>query len=428
MTSVSGHGTRARSYDEALRAIVDAAVALPDELVPLELAHGRALAEDILGTIDLPPWDNAGMDGYAVRRADVAGATAQSPVTLAVRGTIAAGSDAGAVHVGRRECLRIMTGAPLPSGADCVIRVEDTDRGDASVRIVSDRDTNGRSNVRPRGEELRSGDSLFDAGTTLTATHLGVLASIGRSSVRVHRRPRIALVSSGDELVLLDEFAEVQAGRRIVSSTTYALPPLLGLAGANVDVMPIARDDLQAVTAALTTALERGCDLLVTTGGVSVGEHDYTRDALRAIGGEIDFWRARIRPGGPIGTGSVGNVRWLGLPGNPVSSMVTGLLFAWPLVRRLAGHARPHHLPVRVRMLDHAATSAPLTHFLRVTLSRGEEVLDARLAGPQGSNLMRTLAEANALLEVPEHLDVVEPGMMLDAILLPEHPLTRRFA
>jgi molybdopterin molybdotransferase len=281
--------------------------------------------------------------------------------------------------------------------------------------------------VRPRGEELRSGELLFGPGTTITSTHIGVLASIGQREVRVHRRPRVALASSGDELALLDDFARVRAGHAIVSSTTYALPPLLSLAGADVDVLPIARDDLQTVSRTLRDAIANECDLLITTGGVSVGEHDYTRDALRVIGGEIDFWRARIRPGGPIGTGSIGNVRWLGLPGNPVSSMVTGLLFAWPVIRRMAGHADVHHLRLRVRMRDRVETAAPLTHFLRVVVNRTESgELEASLAGPQGSNLLRTLAHANALLIVPEDMNVVQAGEELDIIMLPEHSGTNQ--
>lgn len=416
---------RALSYRDALRTIVDSAAPLADVLVPLHEAYGRALAGSVNSDMDLPPWDNAGMDGYAVRREDVAGASQTQPVILDVRGTIAAGADVTSLSVGPRECMRIMTGAPVPAGADCVVRIEDTDHGEDIVRIVADRDAHGRGNVRPRGEDVHAGELLFGPGTSITSTHLGVLASIGVDAVRVHRKPRVTIVSSGDELVLLDQFDRVRSGQSIVSSTTYALPPLLTLAGADVTVLPIARDDLHAVSDTLERALRDGCDLLVTTGGVSVGAHDYTREALQTIGGTVDFWRARIRPGGPIGTGAIGDTRWLGLPGNPVSSMVTGLLFAWPLIRRMAGHARVHHLPVRVRMRDRAETAAPLTHFLRIVLEPAADgTLEAMLAGPQGSNLMRTLAHAQALLEVPESTDVVQPGELFDAILLPEFALT----
>jgi molybdopterin molybdotransferase len=231
----------------------------------------------------------------------------------------------------------------------------------------------------------------------------------------------VVVVSSGDELTTVDDATALHAGTRIVASSLYALPPLLTMAGADVTTAPIVRDELPAVSAALRDALSGKPDLVITTGGISVGAHDYTRDALQQAGGTLEFWRARIRPGGPLGTGAIGGVPWLGLPGNPVSTMVTGLLFAVPLIRKLAGHARVHHRLLQVRMMDAADTAAPLTHFLRVTLSRAADgPLEARIAGPQGSNLMRTLAVANALLIVPESMASVEPGMMLDAIMLPD--------
>jgi molybdopterin molybdotransferase len=224
--------------------------------------------------------------------------------------------------------------------------------------------------------------------------------------------------------VMLDRFDEVRAGKRIVSSTSYALPALLRELGADVRVLPLVSDTLDDVTRATLDALEGGADgppdVLVTTGGISVGEHDYTRDALLSLGGKLDFWRARIRPGGPIGSGSVRSVRWLGLPGNPVSSMVTAMLFAGPLLRRLGGHSRTQHATIRVRMLDDVATAAPLAHFLRVALSAGPDgTIEARMTGAQGSNLLRTMALADALLHVPHDVSRVEAGQTYDAIPFP---------
>lgn len=391
---------------------------------PLTEALGCALAEDITSRIALPPWDNAGMDGYAVQKADVLGATATVPRLLPVIGTSAAGADATALPwVQRGTAVRIMTGAPMPPGADAVIRVEDTDGGETTVAVRDDRDAQGRGNVRPRGEDIGAHRLLFPQGTSLRAAHLGALASIGVGTVPVFRPPRVTIVSSGDELVLLDRFDEVEAGQRIVSSSSYALPALLRGAGAEVTMAPLVPDRLDAMTAALEQALAGSCDLLVTTGGVSVGAHDYTRAALAALGGSQTFWRARIRPGGPIGTGLVRDVPWLGLPGNPVSTMVTGVLFAWPLLRRLGGHTGVHPVRLPVRMLDAIETPAPLTYFLRVTLQVGADGgLDARLAGAQGSNLLRTMALADALLEVPEATVRVDAGATLSAILLPDAP------
>ena len=390
--------------------------------MPLEDVLGFALAGPVVSRVSLPPWDNAGMDGYAVRHADVSGASSAAAVRLRDVGTIAAGADPMRLpEVSRLTAVRIMTGAPVPTGADAVIRVEDTHRDGADVIITNDRDLAGRANIRPRGEDVVANDALFDRGVTITASHLGVLASIGASMVRVHRRPRVTVLSSGDELVLLDRFDEVEAGRRIISSSSYALPALLRRAGAAVRVLPLLPDSLEAVVAAIRNAIDVGCDLLITTGGISVGAHDYTRDALAALEGALTFWRARIRPGGPIGTGTVLGTPWLGLPGNPVSTMVTGMLFAWPLLRQLGGHTAVHHLPLRVRAMDHADTAAPLTHFLRVRVTRSADGrLDAWLAGPQGSNLLRVMAASNALLVVPEQINAVIPGMVLDAIMMPD--------
>ncbi|GAB1344683.1 molybdopterin molybdotransferase MoeA [Gemmatimonas sp.] len=414
------------SFDDALQAVLEqvGAVSPAEEQVPLEAALGRALAHDISSRIALPPWDNAGMDGYALKKADVLGASAASPRSLPVIGTSMAGADPSVLPwVQHGTAVRIMTGAPMPPGADAVIRIEDTDGGDSVVLVRSDRDIQGRGNVRPRGEDIAANAVLFTRGTTLRAAHLGALASIGVSTVSVFRRPRVTVVSSGDELVLLDQFDEVLAGHRIVSSSSYALPALLRGAGADVTMAPLVPDTLQALTASLASALDSGCDLLVTTGGVSVGAHDYTREALANLGGSQRFWRARIRPGGPIGTGLVRQVPWLGLPGNPVSTMVTGALFAWPLIRRLGGHAGVHHARIPVRMLDQVETPATLTYFLRVRLQVGADgMLEARLAGAQGSNLLRTMALADALLEVPEDTMRVEAGTYMRAMLLPDAP------
>ena len=415
------------SFDEALDAILLQANGRTTETEQVALTHalGRALGAPIRSHVALPPWDNAGMDGYAVQRADVIGATRGAPRVLPVLGMSAAGADATALPwVQQGTALRIMTGAPMPPGANAVIRIEDTDEGIEQVTVFDDRDASGRANVRPRGEDVAAGSELFARGTTIGASHLGVLASIGAHTVPVYRAPRVTIVSSGDELVMLDRFDEVEAGQRIVSSTSYALPALLRSAGAQVRTLPLVPDTLRALTDALSGALDDGCDLLITTGGVSVGAHDYTRDALSALGGRQTFWRARIRPGGPIGTGTVREVPWIGLPGNPVSTMVTGALFAWPLIRLLGGHVGHRPLRVPVRFVDSADTPAPLTHFLRVIVSAGADGMpEARLAGAQGSNLLRTMALANALLLIPPEVSRAEPGMLFTAILLPDVPL-----
>lgn len=414
------------TFDAALAAVLASAGArtTDTEVVPLEQALGRALAHDVVSRIALPPWDNAGMDGYAVQRADVLGATDALPRELPVIGTSMAGADPTALPwVQKGTALRIMTGAPMPPGADAVIRIEDTTGDGERVVVRNDRDAAGRANVRPRGEDIAAGRTLFTRGTSIRASHLGALASVGMAELLVRRAPRVTIVASGDELVLLDRFDEVESGHRIVSSSSYALPALLRSAGAQVTMAPLVPDTLESLTAALRDALAAGCDLLITTGGISVGAHDFTREALTAVGGEQHFWRSRIRPGGPIGTGHVNGVPWIGLPGNPVSTMVTASLFAWPLIRQLGGHHDVCHVKLPVRMRDRAETPAPLTYFLRVCLSVGADgQLEASLAGAQGSNLLRTMALANALLVVPEAVTQVDAGSMYTAMLLPDCP------
>jgi molybdopterin molybdotransferase len=420
------------SFPDALAAVLDGARPLDTEIVPLRAALGRALAARAVSPVALPPWDNAAMDGYAVRATDVLGASAARAVALRVVGEVAAGGDASTVHVGPNEAIRISTGAPVPPGADAVVRVEDTAAGPDVVRVTDDRDVRGptpaQRNVRPRGEDVRAGEAVLDAGTTVTPAQLGVLASIGCADVSVVRRPRVALVSSGDELVDVDGFDEVRAGRRIVSSNSYALLAQAQLAGAAAVDHGVARDDLGALRDRLADALDAGCDVLVTSGGISVGDHDHTRDALSALGLTQRFWRVRMRPGGPFGFGVVSRggreVPWLGLPGNPVSAMVTFELFGRPLLRTLAGHRRVFRRTVQVTLAESVRAAAPLTHFLRATLAAQDDGrLAARLTGAQGSNLLTSMARADALLVVPEDVREAPPGTVLRALLLGDDAL-----
>lgn len=360
------------------------------------------------------------MDGFAVRRADVVGASAAAPVHLPIAASIAAGADTTSLApLPAGAAARIMTGAPVPAGADGVIRVEDTVSSGDRVAIVNDRDTAGRANIRPMGEEIREGDMVFECGTSLTPAHLGVLASTGAARIDVVRQPEVVLLTGGDELTTLAHFDEVVAGRRIVSSTSYSLPALFAAHGAAVRTPPIIRDTLGDNVAAVTDAIAARPDLVVTTGGISVGDHDYTRRAMQQLGANIEFWRVRIRPGGPIGFGIVHGIPWLGLPGNPVSSYVTAMLFAIPLLRRLGGHGAWQHRWMRARMADHANTPGGLEHFLRVMVSvAADGVIEGRLAGAQGSNLLRVMAGAGALARIPQPVEHVEPGLMIDLLLL----------
>jgi molybdopterin molybdotransferase len=396
---------------------------LPEEQVALLDALGRVLAVAVASPLTLPPWDNSAMDGYAVRASDVAHAAPDRPVSLRVIETVAAGQFP-TVPIDEGDATRIMTGAPLPEGADSVVRVEDTDRGAEGPDQVTVR--NGRDagrNVRPRGEDIREGQIVLPAGTPIAAAQIGVLASVGAASVTVHRRPRVAILGSGDELVDLDRFDEALAGRKIVSSNSYSLHALVRSAGAEPVGMGIVPDDPAALRAALRAAA--AYDLVVTTAGISVGAFDYTREVFASLGGDIKFWRVRMRPGAPLGFGVLEGTPWIGLPGNPVSAMVTFELFVRPVIRRMLGHDRLFRRPVPVTLSEPVAVGAKLTHFLRAVVTPGTDgQLTARLTGPQGSGILTSMSLANALLVVPEDRPCSEAGATLHALLLSDDAAT----
>ena len=405
----------ASSVHEALEQILSGAHPLDVERVPLRASLGRVLSADVRSPIEHPPWDNSSMDGYAVRGEDIANVSAASPIRLRVLETVRAGQRPTRT-LEPNSATRVMTGAPTPDGADTVIRVEDTDGGVDVVEIRDARDL--RRNVRPRGEDLRVGSIAVAAGTAIEAAQLGVLASVGAATVPVYRRPRVAVLATGDELVDVDRFDLVQAGDRIVSSNSYTLAAAAQAAGAEVVDLGIVEDDPDAYRARLARAT--GCDLLVTSGGVSVGAYDFTKDVLRELGVDLRLWRIRMRPGAPLGFGMLGAMPWLGLPGNPVSAMVTFELFARPLIRRQLGHARVFRPAIDVRVNDDIALAAPLTHFFRAVVEWGAGGASASLTGPQGSGLLTSMARANALIVVPPDRQTVQRGEMLRALLLGE--------
>jgi molybdopterin molybdotransferase len=393
------------SVREASERILAAVTALPPVTVPLRESLGLVLAEDVVSAIEHPPWDNSSMDGYAVRAADVASATKDAPVELPVLETVRAGQRP-TLSVERGTAIRVMTGAPVPDGADCVIRVEDTDGGESRVAIRDTRDA-GR-NVRPRGEDLHEGDVALAAGSVIGPAQFGVLASVGASTVKVHRRPRVAVLASGDELVDLDRFDEVRRGDRIVTSNSYTIGANVLAAGGEPIDLGIVRDDPDSYAERMVGA--RGCDLLITSGGVSVGAFDFTKDVLTSLGAELHLWRVLMRPGAPLGFGTLHGMPWLGLPGNPVSAMVTFELFARPVIRRLRGERQVFRRSLEVRLREDVSIAAPLTHFMRVIVDWENGTAWARLTGPQGSGLLTSMSRANALLIIPPERTTIRAG------------------
>lgn len=403
--------------DAALR-ILAGVRCQPPLRISLDDALGSVLAEAAVSPIDIPAWTNSAMDGYATRAGDVRGATPETPKRLRVVEVIAAGAFPSR-SLGSGECSRIFTGAPLPDGADSVIRQEDTDYGAEWVEIVSDRDCG--VNIRRAGEDIRKGAVAVPAGSELGPAHLGVLCSLAQAHPIVYRRPRIGILGSGNEIVDLDQPEEILSGRKVASSNTHTLAALVRQAGGAPVNLGIARDTPKSVREHLERAQD--CDLLVTSAGISVGEHDFLRSVIAEMGGEIRFWKLAMRPGAPVGFGVLRGVPWIGLPGNPVSTMVTFELFVRPAIRKMMGHALPFRRSVAVRVAEPIRLGPTLQHFLRAVVSETIAGYDVRLTGPQGSGILTSMVKANALLIVPKGQHDTPEGARLNALLLddPRH-------
>lgn len=406
-------------FDEALERVLSHSYPLRPELVPLEEVLGRALTHDILAPTRLPPWDSSAMDGYAVRGDDVAGATKEHPAVLTVTGVVHAGMRFEGT-VGPAEAVRIMTGGEVPQGADTVIRVEDTDRegtDTGNLQIYSDRDR-GR-HVRPAGQDWSEGAIALESGTGMGPGQIAVLAAARVSMVSVHRRPTVAILASGDELVDLDDPSLDPHG--IPESNSHYASAAVRAAGGTPMRLGIARDDRADIEQHLARAAN--ADVLVTLGGASMGEADLFKTVLEDMGLQLEFWRVKIRPGSPMSFGRLpreggGDQAVFGLPGNPASTFVTFELFVRPFLLALGGHSRLGRPTVSALAADDLTTSEDLTGFLRVRLSGSGAELEASLTGPQGSGLVGSLGAADGLAIIPTGVMVIPRGAPVDVMLL----------
>ncbi|MGH7581619.1 MAG: molybdopterin molybdotransferase MoeA [Gemmatimonadales bacterium] len=399
---------------EAIDAIVARVRPQPSLRIPLTDASGQALADDLIAPFALPRWTNAAMDGYAVRGNDIRGARRDRAVRLTVREVVAAGMFPVAA-LGPGEAARIFTGAPLPPGADSVIRQEDTDRGNAEVQIFDDRDAG--ANVRAAGADIAEGELALPAGTVLAARHIALLAALGLATPLVRRRPRVALLSTGDEIAPLDQLESIRSGARLADVNTAALLVLVNDAGGIPVPLGIAGDTPGALRTAI--AANDDWDLLITAGGASVGDHDHVRATMAALDVALDFERVRVRPGGPTAFGSLPDGRpWLALPGNPVSAMVTFELFGATAIRATAGHRTPATPRIVVRNAADLRPDPVLEQYLRCRLEpeRDGTAPIATVAASQGSGMIATMARADALLALPAGNGVVSSGTLLEAI------------
>ena len=388
--------------DQVLAAVEP--VAVVDAMVSDAL--GAVLARDVVAPHPLPRFDNSAMDGYAVRAADVSGASDEHPVRLRVAGEVRAGSP-GELDVASGVAVRIMTGAPLPPGADAVVPVEVTSERDGTVSIAQAVDP-GR-HVRPAGQDVSDGDLLARAGTELTAGELAMLASAGLSPVPVRKGPRVAVLVSGDELVA----PEASPGPgQIRDSNSVALRALAAEAGADVVVFPPVADDRDEVRDALARAAAL-CDLVVTSGGVSVGGYDFIKEVVEDLG-RIDLWRVAMQPGKPVVLGSVADTPFLGLPGNPVSVHIGFEQFARPAIRKMRG-CRTLLRPTITAELSETLEKPPgRLHFVRVRLSEWEGSWRATPTGPQGSHIQSSLVECHGVARFERELTVLEKGSAVE--------------
>ncbi len=381
---------------------------------------GQVLAENLIAQLDVPPLDNSAMDGYAVRAQDTAGASETNPVRLRVIAEVAAGYIT-ATKVTEGTAVRIMTGAPLPAGADAVVQFEDTGqarraKGQSQPRLEQTvtimRAASLGRNVRQAGEDIRAGQVVVQRGTVLRPAELGVIASLGRETVSVHRRPLVAVLSTGDELVPLGQ--SLGPGQ-IYNSNGTSIAAAVARTGGLPRVLGIGRDNAEDIVPKLRQAAE--CDLLITTGGVSMGDFDVVRDVL-AEEGQVTFWRVRMKPGKPLAFGRIAGVPHLGLPGNPVSAMVTFEMFARPAILKMLGRANYRRPAVQARLLHGARNPDRRRVYLRahVTKQAGEYV--ASLTGPQGSGILTSMAGANGLAIIPEDAERVNPGDRVEVLML----------
>jgi len=414
--------------EEALARILASVDPLEPERVPLAAALGRVLAAPVRAPFDLPGFDNSAMDGFAVRARDVSGASRERPSELRVVGAVPAGTvDPGAI--GEGEAAKVMTGAPVPVGADSVIRVEHTDTWDSDgwaratgdrVRVLSDTDA-GR-NIRRRGEDLAAGAVALEGGAPVDPSAIALLAALGIDSATVHRRPRVAILSTGDEVVPVERAAEAAAGRAVVDANGPALASAVEAAGGVPVPLGIARDDAGDIRARVLRGME--ADALVTTAGASVGEHDVARAALAELGLATDFWRVRVRPGSPFSFGGIARegrppLHVFGLAGNPVSALLTFLVLVRPALLRMAGERAVLPPTITVRAAEALRSKPGLVHLLRVRLAPdGSGGWLARPAGAQGSGVLGTLTAADAVVIVPLDGEGIEQGELARAIPL----------
>ena len=396
---------------EAQRIVLDAAQPLGCEKIGLLESLGRILGEDIIAPRANPPWDNSAMDGFAVRWEDIKKEHAiTKPAELTIIEDVPAGKTPTRT-VGPGQAIRIMTGAPVPQGADTVVRVEYTEPGERTVRIFEPEPRG--ANIRPMGDDVKQGDCIIARGTQLRPAEIGMLAILGKSFVLVHQRPRVAILSTGDELADLDEQFD---DNKIVNSNSYGIAAAVQEAGGIPLLLGIARDEPQSLKDKISQGL--GCDILVLSGGVSMGDYDFTKIVFSELGADMHFWKLAIRPGQPFAFGRIQGVLAFGLPGNPVSSMVTFEQIVRYALLKFAGHRTFERPVVEAAFQESFSKQTDRRHFLRGILEKVNGQLTVRTTGKQGSGILTSMVKANGLIDIPEETEHLNPGDLVKVQVL----------
>ncbi|HKI52020.1 MAG TPA: gephyrin-like molybdotransferase Glp [Geothermobacteraceae bacterium] len=392
-------------FEDARNLILDATGTLEPEQAQLLDAVGRVLAEDFHAPWDLPLWDNSAMDGFAVQAADAA-----TGKELEITGYIPAGG-AELPPVAPGCAVKIMTGAPIPPGCELVVPVEETEERDGKVKLLAD--LRVREHIRFKGEDVATGDKVLAAGTLLRPPEISLLASFGQSLVQVHRRPRVAILSTGDELI---DLGMVPGPGQIINSNIYSLAAAVRDAGGEPQLLGIARDNLESHREKLTRGLK--ADVLITSAGVSAGDRDLVRDVLEELGVEQKFWKIAIKPGRPTAFGVRGETLVFSLPGNPVSTMVTFEMFVRPALRKLQGVTPAVQPFAKARLAETVRKRPERVQFLRVQVRIEEGRLIASSSGDQNTGIVRTMVRANGIVVLPAERDRFEAGSEVEVLLL----------